>query len=451
MNTRLIIADMTAHRRGFGVQPIIDAAARRTQTAQNVRVLWMVPSHLTTAFGSARGFGSNSEIRICDTIGQSLLAVIEQEIDRVISEEPGVEILVVTWDQLIYAGVRNAARRVSTAKWFDLLDGGRMASPQPAIPAMPAPVGASSVPSSEYLMPMVISYLKSLGATSEERALYRSQLRPALVKAIPDLRPIAKHPLFGSNFKTALDVAIDSKVIREERLSPGKERIWVDEPAVVTEAKATVEFTAEVEPAPALATPPTFCRTAQFRKRLTDLGIYCEKRDRDVLMDALKDILASGGIMISRLRRELPKKARQLADQRAVCTKTDFKRIANFFIKLMLMTGVITREDGKPVQRDAGADGTTVTGLVGNATIVAETYLLEQILKANDVEDREQWQLAHVLFREFDTSVSLDDKLDQVALMIRDLSSRVVLSENGKYEYTGNHPTGIRPIRAAQA
>jgi hypothetical protein len=213
------------------------------------------------------------------------------------------------------------------------------------------------------------------------------------------------------------------------------------------EAKASVEFTAQVEPAPATATPPTFCRTAEFRKRLTDLGIYCEKRERDVLMDALRAVLP-GGIMISRLRRELPKKAREIADQRAVCAKTDFKRIANFFIKLMLMAGVLTDADGKPVHRDAGADGTTVTGVVDKATLVAETYLLEQILKPSDVEDREQYQLAHALYREFDTNASFDDKLDQVALLIRDLSNRVVLSDNGKYEYTGNQPASVRPIRA---
>jgi hypothetical protein len=44
MTGQFILADVTSHRRGFGVQPIIDAAARRAETHQNVeKILWLVP------------------------------------------------------------------------------------------------------------------------------------------------------------------------------------------------------------------------------------------------------------------------------------------------------------------------------------------------------------------------------------------------------------------------
>jgi hypothetical protein len=89
-----------------------------------------------------------------------------------------------------------------------------------------------------------------------------------------------------------------------------------------------------------------------------------------------------------------------------------------------------------------------VAGLADNADLVTETYLLEQILKKSDVEDHEHWQLAHFLFREFDTDSSIDDKLDRVAVLLRGLSNRIILSDSGTYEYTGIHPAGVRPIRA---
>src|ERR1019366_4771227 len=110
-----------------------------------------------------------------------------------------------------------------------------------------------------------------------------------------------------------------------------------------------------------------------------------------------------------------PKRANQIAQQRGVCASTEFRRIANFFIKLLLLSEVLLGEDGKAIPRDAACDAASVTSLAEKADLVTETYLLEQILKKSDVEDHEHWQLAHVLFREFDTSSSIYDKLDRIA------------------------------------
>lgn len=64
-----------------------------------------------------------------------------------------------------------------------------------------------------------------------------------------------------------------------------------------------------------------------------------------------------------------------------------------------------------------------------------------------DVEDHEQWQLPHVLFREFDHGSSIDEKLDHVAVRLRGLNNRIILSDSGTYEYAGIHRAGVRPIR----
>jgi hypothetical protein len=85
--------------------------------------------------------------------------------------------------------------------------------------------------------------------------------------------------------------------------------------------------------------------------------------------------------------------------------------------------------------------------LVEGPMNIMESYLVEQILKKSDVKDREHWQLALAVFREFDSSVSIDDKLDRVASLISGLSDRVILTDDGTYEYTGRL-TGVRAIRA---
>src|SRR6266704_1281221 len=122
MTGQFILADVTSHRRGFGVQPIIDAAARRAQTNQNIKkIIWLVPSHLTAAFNAAHGIGQNSEIRNCDIIGPPLWALIQKEIESITAITPGVQITVVTWDQFIYAEAGHYGRGIIAEKCVEWL------------------------------------------------------------------------------------------------------------------------------------------------------------------------------------------------------------------------------------------------------------------------------------------------------------------------------------------
>jgi hypothetical protein len=461
MTGHFILADMTSHRRGFGVQLMLNAAARRAQTNHSFnKVLWLVPSYLTLAF-DAHGIGNTAEIRNCDTIGAPHWIVIQSEIERIHSTVPGAEITVVTWDPFIYEKARGHGHGVIGKKWFDWISDDR-ASLMARTPLAPqhriAPMGGP-LPTAEQLQEIILTYLKKIGATSQQRAIYRSQLRPALMRNGVELRTASYHPYFASSFKMALDTAVNSKQIGEDRWSPGKERIWAIESDSVT-ATPSVASPAPNTAGPAQAIPvpsgdgaatktttaPTYQRSAQFRKRLTDLGIFCEKRERDVLLQATEQLLKTGPTVLSKLRRELPKAAKQLASEHNLCPGTEFRRIVNFFLKLLLVSGALT-SDGGTIKRDASAEATTVTGLVEGPMNIMESYLVEQILKKSDVKDREHWQLALAVFREFDSSVSIDDKLDRVASLISGLSDRVILTDDGTYEYTGRL-TGVRAIRA---
>jgi len=102
------------------------------------------------------------------------------------------------------------------------------------------------------------------------------------------------------------------------------------------------------------------------------------------------------------------------------------------------------------VIRNAGADASQAASLVESALDVVETYLLQQVLKKSYVKDREHWQLALALFREFDQSVPIDNKLDRIATLIDRLGDLVVLTEDGTYDYTESVPplSNVRALRA---
>jgi hypothetical protein len=385
-------------------------------------------------------------------IGPPLWATVQNEIETTRTSTNDADITVVTWDQFIYASARTFARDIAVVKWFDWLDEDRplRENQRPEPLHRPGPTSINT-PSRDELRDAVLHYLKSADATSENRALYRSQLRPALVRDTRELQAASVLPAFAHSFKGVLDGAIKDGLIAQECLVPGKERIWIVESPHVIAPPAVSSGPAprhESVAAENIAKAPTYERTAEFRRRLTALGIFCEKRERDVLMEGLAQILKTGPQPISRLRRELPKIAISIAESRNVCAAADFKRIANFFLKLLLVSGALTGEGNVRIERSARAESTAVNGLADDAMDIVESHLLEQILKKSDVKDREHWQLASALFREFDQSVSMDEKLDRVAALVGGLSNRVVLTDDGTYEYTGNVATPIRALRA---
>lgn len=448
MTGQFILADMTSHRRNFGVQPIIDAAARRFSDPN--KIIWLVPSYLSVAFQNCNGLPANNEIRNCDTIGLLLWDLIQREIESVVSVAPHTQIIVASWDDFIIDKARQYGRGVVSEKLYHWQTDGRIQTPRPLRPPIHHDSLRETVslpPSIEDLQRLMIAHLRSAGATSETAWMYRSKLRPELIRANPHLNSASQHPRFASTFKSALDNAITANMIGESRPQAGKELIWlIEAPTAIMKppVPSTIATQSQVAVIP---TPPTYERSADFRNRLTALGIFCEKRERDVLMDALIELLKTGPQPISRLRRELPKRATELAQLRSVCSVTDFGRIVNFFIKLLLLSGALKNTAGDTILRNVGADASHVATLEEGAIDLIETYLLEQILKRSDVKDREHWQLALALFREFDQSVPLDDKLDRIAVLIAKLSDRIGLTDDGTYDYIPKTVVGIRDAR----
>ena len=78
--------------------------------------------------------------------------------------------------------------------------------------------------------------------------------------------------------------------------------------------------------------------------------------------------------------------------------------------------------------RSVTAEAAQVRAVADDAVDTAEQYMLEQILRPSDVKDREHWDLAVTLFREFDQSVEMDDKLDRIAELISRLMPLCYLS-----------------------
>lgn len=168
---------------------------------------------------------------------------------------------------------------------------------------------------------------------------------------------------------------------------------------------------------------------------LRDHFIYSEKRARDFLFSALESVIASAAepLILSRLTRT----ASVGALQAAVAAGFEFSNwdaAGNAVMRAMLNAEVLLTHNGSPVPIGVVAQATPVAGLKPGYQDLTEAYLLEFLIrKLGDVTTRDHRALAHALFRQFDSSISMDYFEDRVATLMATLVDRVTLNEVGAY------------------
>ena len=193
-----ILADVTSHRVGFGVHSVVDAATRRSNNPGDPNgVLWIRPSHLTH-------FPLSGNALVSDDIGTTW-DLITKKVEEIKTASPNREIIIATWDHITYNRARTWGAGITAVRWFDWLDEdrGSVVAKRPA-PFAHVLLKSSEKPSSElfsveYLANLVEQYLSSVRATSQTSSIYRSQLRPALVKAFPELNVVSSSPFLGNH------------------------------------------------------------------------------------------------------------------------------------------------------------------------------------------------------------------------------------------------------------
>lgn len=180
-------------------------------------------------------------------------------------------------------------------------------------------------------------------------------------------------------------------------------------------------------------------RSGQMVKCLRENFLYSEKRARDILFIAIEKVLARSSDtpqMLCSLTREAAKAARRDAEvMRFEFSNWDITSKA--VISAMLGARVFISFDGSPVPLGVGAQATQIAGLKRDYQNLTEAYLIEFLIrKLGDVTSRDHKALAHALFRQFDTSVSMDYFEDRVAMLMATLAGRVDLTEVGTYAHS---------------
>ncbi len=177
-----------------------------------------------------------------------------------------------------------------------------------------------------------------------------------------------------------------------------------------------------------------FARSRQMADRLRRERLYSEKRPRDLLFQAIEEILreqhqTGERRILSRLIREAARRARDWAS-RLGCQFTRWDAASSAVANAMLRAGVFLAADGHPISAGIEAQATHVARVVDRYRDVTEAFLLEVLIRRlQDVTTRDHLALAHVLFRQFDRGVPIEDLEDRVVILLARLADRVELRD----------------------
>ena len=179
---------------------------------------------------------------------------------------------------------------------------------------------------------------------------------------------------------------------------------------------------------------PKFARSGQMVDILRKEWIYSEKRPRDVLFNAIEQVLATRPpMMVSQLAREAARLARQLSSESGFEFE-NWDAVSKAVVKMLLMARALETPEGDVITFDIAAQASLVGALREDYRDLSEAFLLEFLIRRlGDVTTKDHTALAHALFRQFDVRIRLEDLEDRVVVLLARLAERVVLS-NDAYE-----------------
>lgn len=177
------------------------------------------------------------------------------------------------------------------------------------------------------------------------------------------------------------------------------------------------------------AESPRFARSRRMVNCLRQELLYSEKRPRDILFGAIENLLAEQpeGVIVARLTRESVRAARREAERRGL-DFSNWSTVGTAVMKTLLRSESLLSPAGEPIPFGVSAHAAPVGSLRHDYQDRAEGYLLEVLLqRLGDVTPRDHTALAHVLFRQFDPNVPMQDLEDRVAILLAQLAHRVAM------------------------
>jgi hypothetical protein len=171
-------------------------------------------------------------------------------------------------------------------------------------------------------------------------------------------------------------------------------------------------------------------RSGQMVDCLRHELLYSEKRPRDYIFAATEQLLQErdrAPMILARFTRDATTRARGLATA-AGLEFANWDTTGKTVVRAMLAAGALLTPAGEMLSQGVEALATEVGSVREGYRDLTESYLLEFLIRRlGDVTTRDHTALAHALFRQFDSSVSMEEQEDRVVILLARLSGRIEL------------------------
>jgi hypothetical protein len=174
-----------------------------------------------------------------------------------------------------------------------------------------------------------------------------------------------------------------------------------------------------------------FARSREMAACLRKELLYSEKRARDTLFQVIDEILreqeqTGDRRIVSQLTREAAVRAARRTPPETAAVRWDVA--SKTVVKAMVAAGALLRPDGRPVSPGITAQATPVARVLPEYRDITEAFLLQVLIeRLGNITVRDHRPLAHVLFRQFDPHVPMEDMEDRVVILLARLAGRVEL------------------------
>jgi hypothetical protein len=431
MANHVFLLDLTKHNSGSDVQSLVDSVRRYTHDFKPTLVEWFLSPHQNM---NADGDMVNKTPKY----GPVLWRALEERIRRIARDMAGGAPV---FHLLSYDGtiLMSAAGCTSPEFAVTTLNLSAVARYTPQRTAVSPGAASTQLPLAEALQ-LAKSVLSQGGHTHQDNPLWLNRLRVLMTERDVRAAKDPSNPASERLIQSIVNDGLEKGWMRQtKRLGQtGSEQVWIVENTTAQESGPDL-VASQGRPAAAesvqkdggdVLTEEKFERTQEFVDCWKRRYIYCPKPIRDLLFQAIEDILGEEpqGLTVAKLTST----ARQRAEKQCE-TFTYWQAATGGLANALVASQVLLTADRAPVPLGVECWGSQVALVSENFRDRCEAFMLYFVIKTlkNVNFYRDRIHLAHALLKEGPSGKSVDELMDRVSILMSSLGGRIEIGEDG--------------------
>ncbi len=432
MANHVFLLDLTKHNSGSDVQSLVDSVRRYIHDFKPHHVEWFLNLYQQMNAGG-------DTVNKTSKYGPVLWRAIEERIRKIARDLSGGALVfhVLSYDGVILMSAAGCTSPEFAVTTLNLSAVGRYTPQRSQAATADSPSAMTLVEAVQ----LAKSVLLQGRHTNQDNALWLNRLRVLMTDRDRRAGKDPSNPASDRLIQSIVNDGMEKGWLRQTKRpgQAGTELIWIVQDTAAEHTSSDPESAHGDIP----ATGPVqndatdsggeaerYVRTQEFVDCWKRRHIYCPKPIRDLLFQAVQEILdeETQGITVAKLT----SKARQRAEN--ICTNfTYWQSATEGLANALVASQVLLTAEKVPVPIGIECWGSHVASLADNFRDRCEAFMVYFAVKAlkNVNFYRDRIHLAHALLKEGPSGRSIDELMERVSLLVSSLGGKIEISEDG--------------------